>query len=289
MRCLDDLVVWFEEKEDSFYKGFSHSFDSVRKNLVKVICAGWLHSSKTFHHYENWTSPSSKLENTSKDTVEQKGAESTPVMKIFSKMSSILIRSISQMSIANNQNIKVDASSNSEPKEKIDFVEIAVKALFESQYNILDGFQSLMTEFYNPEFDSDISLPEYVPPIHNTMLKSIFPEHVDPFGIFVPLEIRSSFSYTKEKPLQIWKIDIRALVIITNISFLLKSMAPKLIQNFEEKFNISLTKQKNVFHFKFRILLLLGNIYIKFCFQIIVRENVQKSKVMLSMEYFMLE
>lgn len=124
-------------------------------------------------------------------------------------MSALLIRSIFIISGAPVLNEGVRDSTDAKfdtivPQKYIDSVS---QTLFDCHYHILDGFQYLVTKFYNSDLSNEYENHRigWVPPIVHRQLKSHFPDHVDLNGIFVPLEVENSFHSSKEKELQIWQ------------------------------------------------------------------------------------
>lgn len=245
--CLKEIKPFFEESEMNFFNSFARCFDSARMNLVEIICAGWERASETFHQYEKWSSKSNVFQT---NEINDKSGESAPLAKIFSQMSAVLIRNIYNISVATKLH-KIDEYAPGEFVREtsvgmIDFADLVGQTLFNCHYNLLDGFQYLVTEFHTPQFDSDLQSLEYLPTVFNKKLKSQLPDNIDPLGIFAPLEMLNSFNSTKEKTLPIWKSEIRCLIVYANVTYLQENMVLKLIKLVESKFNISLGTQKKV-------------------------------------------
>jgi Exocyst complex component Sec5 len=188
-KCLQQIRPNFSAADEEHFISLAESFDSVRDTLVEIICKGWREVSKNFHQYENWTF--SNMTAPTSQTESNEVAEGTPVCKVFSQMSSILLRSIYKISGGNTSGDDGSIESVKDAQSQQKYADHATAALFDCHYHILDGFQFLVTQFHNPDQSTS---PEsqrsgWVPPIINKMLKSHFPDHVDAFGIFVPLEV----------------------------------------------------------------------------------------------------
>jgi exocyst complex component 2 len=233
--CYDEIKPCYTGDEGSaVLESFAATVDTVKERLVTSICDGWVETSTTFFHFEDWT-----FENQSFSPGKEQ-FDSTTLLKLANKYSKFLLRSLALV-ISNEEEIVDDKDApNAVHIEKVRI------ALFESLFGFLDGFQWQLSQWRDPESSKNISsVPGWVPEIHHTKLKSILPDQKSKFGQFAATECANFVEMMKPKDYK--KLDDRHLMILCNLMYLRNGILQNLTQIFESKFHVDIGRDTQFF------------------------------------------
>jgi hypothetical protein len=232
----------------------SRAFGSIKDGLVDIICKEWEHGivsnlvSKLFHLHENWMSLSS---GGSSPTDSRQHQDVTQTTAIFSQMAMVLVRSLHHISCGNNELPLEDSPEatnlKTEGEMALKLVDRIKVTIFDCLNYVMDGYMWLVTQWRSSDYlQQEKANSGWIPYISHKPLKCHFPENADPLALFVPLEMASGFESSKEKVLQVWRPEIRSILILCNNAFLRGTVVPKLVAYFESKFQSSVSAQVKV-------------------------------------------